>query len=250
MEYIIDEPNPNRDLKFAINSNLGVPDKLIDRLIEKINRIEDERRVSEFIIFTSVDTWGEQAEYLRMGLDFNRFWDNINKILEKCPRVIVTIMSTYNAMSLFNYSKLITETYKLKNTYGTSDRYWNSAVFLDTSYLRFPQHQTIRILPLDFSHYIIDQAKLMDYYGTPSFDSKDIGFSDIEIQKIKRMYDWMESPQDQAELMKHRYSFYQFFKQHDKRRGTDFCKTFPQLEEFYNLCKNIDLGYDIKGRQE
>ena len=60
LDYIIDEPNPNKDLNFAINSNLGLGDNMIDKLIGKINRIEDEDRVNEFIIFTSVDTWGEQ----------------------------------------------------------------------------------------------------------------------------------------------------------------------------------------------
>ena len=52
---------------------------MIDKFIEKITRIEDEDRVNEFIIFTSVDTWGKQAEYIRHGLEFNRFWDNMKK---------------------------------------------------------------------------------------------------------------------------------------------------------------------------
>jgi hypothetical protein len=103
LDYIINEPNPNKDLKLAINSNLGVPDKLIDRLVEKIKRIEDEGKVSEFIIFTSVDTWGEQAEYIRNGLVFNKFWDNVNKILTECSRVNLTFMSSYYALSVPNY---------------------------------------------------------------------------------------------------------------------------------------------------
>ena len=51
LDYIINEPNPNRNLNFAINSNLGLDDKMIDKLIGKINKIEDEDRVNEFIIF-------------------------------------------------------------------------------------------------------------------------------------------------------------------------------------------------------
>jgi organic radical activating enzyme len=54
LDYIIENPNPNRELNLAINSNLGVPDKLIDRFIEKVSRICDENRVKEFVIFTSV----------------------------------------------------------------------------------------------------------------------------------------------------------------------------------------------------
>jgi MoaA/NifB/PqqE/SkfB family radical SAM enzyme len=241
LDYIINEENPNKDLKLAINSNLGAPDHLINKFIEKIKRIEDENRVKEFVIFTSVDTWGEQAEYIRNGLEFNRFWDNVNKILENCPRVILTFMATYNALSVFKYDKLISEVHKLKSLYGNDDRYWNSATFLDTSYLRYPQHQTIKILPYQYSENILNQAKLVSYYSTPSFDTRDIGYSDVEIQKVRRLYDWMISPQNPDEQLKHRYSFYKFFNEHDKRRGTDFCKTFPELEEFYNFCKTITI---------
>lgn len=239
LDHIITEKEPNRNLSLAINSNLGVSDALINRLIDKINKITDENRVKEFIIFTSIDTWGDHAEYIRTGMVFNKFWDNVNKILLKCPKINLTFMSTYNALSVLKYDKLITEVYKLKETYGSNDRYWNSATFLDTSYLRFPRHQTIQVLPMSFSKNILNQSKLITYYSTPSFDARQIGYSDVESQKVKRLYDWMISPQDENLLNQHRYNFYKYFTEHDKRRGTNFCKTFPELEEFYNNCKTI-----------
>jgi len=241
LDYIIENPNPNRELNLAINSNLGVPDKLIDRFIDKVSRICDENRVNEFVIFTSVDTWGEQAEYIRSGLVFNQFWDNVNKLLTKCPRVNLTFMSTYNAMSVPNYHKLIDGIYQLKREYGSNDRYWNSAVFLDTSYLRYPTHQTVQILPQDFSGNIFKQAQLADYLGVPLFDNKYIGYSDIEIQKLKRTYDWMISAKQDEKLLRNQYNFKKFVDEHDKRRGTDFIKTFPEFEEFYNFCNTITL---------
>jgi organic radical activating enzyme len=241
LDYILEHPNPNKELKLAINSNLGVPDKLIDKLIEKIKRLEDEGRVKELIIFTSVDAWGEQAAYVRTGMEFNKFWDNINKVLSASNRTIVTIMSTYNALSVFSYPQLIQGVYKLKNDYASNDRYWNSAVFLDSSYLRFPLHQTVQVLPHQFANNILDQSKLITYYAAPSFSHEHIGYSDVEVQKVKRIYDWMIAPQDATQQMRNRYSFYQYFSNHDKRRGTDFCKTFPELEEFYNFCGTIKI---------
>jgi organic radical activating enzyme len=241
LDYIISEKNPNKNLKLAINSNLGVPDALIDKLIEKIKKIEDEGRVKELILFTSADTWGEQAEYIRTGLEFNRFWDNINKILLNCPKIVITFMVTYNALSVFKYDKLIKEIYKLKETYASPYRYWNSATFLDSSYLRYPMHQTVQVLPHQFAENIMNQAKLATFFSTPSFNSTQIGYSDVEVQKIKRIYDWMLAPQDAEQQMKNRYNFYKYFSEHDRRRGTDFCKTFPELEEFYNFCSTITI---------
>ena len=241
LDYIIDEPNPNTELKLAFNSNLGVPTELVRKFIDKIKRIEDEGRAKEIVIFTSVDTWGEQAEYIRTGLEFNKFWDHVNMILTECPRVIITFMSTYNALSVFNYEQLIHNVYTLKDEYASTDRYWNSAVFLDSSYLRYPLHQTVQVLPYEFSNYILDQSKLITYYAAPTFSPEHIGYSDVEVQKVKRIYDWMVSPQNPQQQMKNRYSFYKYFSEHDKRRGTNFVKTFPELEEFYNFCKTIQL---------
>jgi len=242
LDYIIEEKNPNKKLNLAINSNLSVPDNLIDKFIEKVRRIEDEDRVNEFIIFTSCDTWGEQAEYMRYGMEFDRFWNNVHKILSKCSRVNLTFMSTYNALSVPLYWKLIDGIYDLKKEYGSTDRYWNSAVFLDSSYLRYPTHQTVQVLPIEWSDTIFKQIQQMDFLGVPLFDSKYIGYSDIEIQKIRRIYDWMESTdQNSSEIKEQRYNFGKYFQEHDKRRGTDFCKTFPELADFYEETLRIKL---------
>tara|TARA_E500000318_G_scaffold8523_1_gene7796 strand:- start:872 stop:2299 length:1428 start_codon:yes stop_codon:yes gene_type:complete len=243
LDYIIDEPNPNKELNLAINSNLGIPDNLVDKMIEKLKRIEDEDRVKEMVIFTSADTWGEQAEYIRNGLEFNRFWDNINKVLDSLDRVVLTFMSTYNALSVPNYNKLIDGIYKLKSRYASPDRYWNSAVFLDSSYLRYPTHQTVQVLPTIWDREILRQAQYLDFLAVPEFSTDYIGYSDIEIQKIKRIYDWKTADWEgkEQQVKEQRYNFGKYFQEHDKRRGTDFCKVFPELADFYKQSLEIKL---------
>ena len=161
LDYIIEQENPNRELHLAINSNLGSPDTLIDKFIEKINKIEAENRVKDFVIFTSADAWGKQAEYGRNGLDFELFWNNLNKILEKCPTVTIGIMCTYNAFSVFSFDELIKNVYELKKKYSSLKRAWTTAVTLDASYLRFPQHQTVQVLPTRFSRNVKNHYELM-----------------------------------------------------------------------------------------
>lgn len=241
LDYIIEESNPNKELNLAINSNLGVPDTLVDRLIEKIKIIEDRGLVKEFVLFTSVDTWGEHAEYIRDGLEFNRMWNNMNKILTSCPRVNITIMSTFNALSIPSYKKLITNVYDLKQAYASTDRYWVSAVFLDSSYLRYPSHQTIQILDeKTWAPVLWESVGEMDFLGTPKFDEKLIGYSDVEIQKIKRAYDWMISKFKKEEtVLKQRRNFGRFFQEHDRRRNTNFKNTFPELADFFDYCLTL-----------
>jgi sulfatase maturation enzyme AslB (radical SAM superfamily) len=241
LDYIINEPNPNKKLRLAINSNLGIPDKLVDRLIEKIQAIEEKELVEEFIIFTSVDGYGEQAEYIRNGLNWEQFDKNVNKILSSCKRISITVMSTFNALSVPSYKKLIDYIYALKMKYTSSDRYWNSAVFLDTSYLRYPKHQTVKVLPEEWAIKIKDAASHMDYLGIPKFEHVHVGYSDVEIQKVKRTYDWMLTDRNEEELLKQRRDFGVFFKEHDRRRETNFKEVYPELADFYEHTQTIKL---------
>jgi len=150
-------------------------------------------------------------------------------------------MSSFNALSVPSYYSLANGIYKLKKDYTSTDRYWTSAVFLDTSYLRYPRHQTIQILPDYWAEDILHVAQYVDYLGIPKFDNKLVGYSDVEIQKIKRSYDWMKAYVPPEQIKKQRYNFGKFFQAHDKRRGTNFINTFPELADFYNDCLELKL---------
>jgi hypothetical protein len=97
------------------------------------------------------------------------------------------------------------------------------------------------MLPKKWSNEILQQAQYADYLGVPSFDNKHIGYSDIEIQKLKRIFDWMISADDKNAINRQRYNFGKFFKEHDIRRGTNFRETFPEFADFYNDCQRIKL---------
>ena len=50
LDFILQTDEPNRNLKLSINSNLGVPDNLIDRLIEKLDEIIRNNLVKEIVL--------------------------------------------------------------------------------------------------------------------------------------------------------------------------------------------------------
>ena len=224
-------------MKFAINSNLGVTDELINKLIEKLDKIILENRVKEVIIFTSCDSFGSQAEYIRNGFEMNKFLDNVNKILYKLPKVTITVMSTYNLLSPFRYNELIKSIYDIKIAHQNSERYWQHPILLDTSYLRFPKHQSVKLLFDEHKELILNNAKTALYLGVPIFTNEHMGMTEVETEKIKRIYDWSITPTQQEELDIERGNFVKFVDEHDKRRGTNFIKTFPELEEFYKTIK-------------
>ena len=51
----------------------------------------------------------------------------------------------------------------------------------------------------------------------------------------------ISADQDSSELKEQRYNFGKFFKEHDKRRNTNFKQVFPELTDFYQECLDIRL---------
>ena len=240
LDYIIETPTPNKKLSLCINSNLGIPKKLFDEFVLKIEKILDKELVHEFIIFTSCDTWGAQAEYIRNGFDYNLFKERIDFLLDKFKPLTIDIMSTYNALSVPNYKYLIEDVVELKRRHHNPYRYWGSSLLLDSSYLRFPEHQSVKILEDEWVSAIDEQAKLVDFYEQVRTGVADgHGFTDIEINKIIRIKDWFTSTEGNKMIDTNRKDFYKFITEHDIRRNTNFCKTFPELEEFYHKCGKI-----------
>ena len=232
LEYIQKHHNRNSNISLAINTNLGVPDKLIDKFITIAKDLCENNKVRELIIFTSVEATGAQAEYARFGLNYEKFWNNVDKVLSELPKVTVNIMATYNALSVFSYSDLIDRVFEYKKKYANGQRYWVSALQLDTSYLRWPTHLSVKILKPEHKELILKSAEKALYYGIKHFTNDNYGFSNVEIQKIKRLYDYAIGTTDFDEN-KYRKDFVRFVDEYDKRRDTNFLETFPQLNELY-----------------
>jgi hypothetical protein len=61
------------------------------------------------------------------------------------------------------------------------------------------------------------------------------GFKDYEIARLDRDIAWMRSARDKDHSQA-KADFYRFFSEHDRRRGTDFLKTFPEMRSWWEEC--------------
>ncbi len=247
LDYIINSETPNKNLKLSINSNLGVTDELIDKLILKLDKICNEERVKEVIIFTSCDAFGKQAEYVRYGLEFDKLFSNISKILTVLPKVTIVIMSTFNIFSIFSYEQLVKKVYELKVKHFNPERYWNSALILDTSYLRYPDFLGYRILKGYIGEeYFTRIEKFMKFNSTyRSLNSyqaevpEDVGFSIKEIEKITRIKDiFIADKESENDYERQKKDFVNFIKQYEYRRDMRCEDYYPELNSFIKKIKN------------
>jgi hypothetical protein len=142
-------------------------------------------------------------------------------------------MSTYNVLSVTSYKEFLNDMLIIRREHSTETS--KHRVGVDMPYLRGPEHQSMAILTPDYMHYVEDQ---LSFVKEPHVIN---GYHDYEINRMNRVYrvfkDYMSREVDRN-ILKHRRDFVRFFDEHDRRRGTNFLKTFPEMEDFYNLCKN------------
>jgi hypothetical protein len=272
MDWFIE--NPNRELEFSINSNLGAPDALWNQFIEKVKIIANGNYVKKFTVFTSVDGWGKRAEYIRPGLNFEVFKQRYEQLLQ-INNVRATIMCTFNILSVTSIKELFKWQVELKRKYNNNNQGadWENelgfkfsdvgdsfterknknpdhfaTVGLDTPYLRSPAFLDAQYITDD----IIQQYLLpaMNYVAentaTHSWNSHQ-GFEDYELEKFKRICLQImgqatrnRTMGNSVDTIVNRAKLYEFVNEIDRRHGTDFLDTFPELEEFYKLCKKMN----------
>lgn len=157
-------------------------------------------------------------------------------------------MSTFNIFSVFSYEDLIKRVYELKVKHFNTKRYWNSAIILDTSYLRHPPFMSFRLLKdyisVDYFDRWINYMKFFSSFRSLNFhrlqEITDVGFSAQEIEKISRIKDIFIADYliDNKEFNKDRIDLYNFVNEYEKRRGFKCVKFFPELKDFFKKIKN------------
>lgn len=220
--------NPMPDLEVAVNSNLGVSDAAFQKFIEHAKDLTENSKVRRFGLYTSVDAWGKRADYIRNGLDFERFKRNLETYLKEVPRGRVTIMVTFNALSLTSFMDLLVYVRDLKKQY-THDGF--AQLGIDMSYLRHPIYQNVQVLTEDFHRYMEEIIQFMKANVVPEGR-----FELYEIFKAERILEWMKQPVEEQDIKQRRKEFHVFFDEHDRRRSTDFLATFPEMKAFWELC--------------
>jgi pyruvate-formate lyase-activating enzyme len=75
MNSVLDilERNPSPNLEFCIFSNCNVPDKWWDHYINRIHALQIAGNIKVFDLTASIDCWGPEQEYVRSGLNLDKF---------------------------------------------------------------------------------------------------------------------------------------------------------------------------------
>jgi len=220
------ETNPLPNLELNINSNLAVKNVLVRRLADKVNHLVKNGKIKRFKLFTSLDTWGKPAEYIRTGLDLQVWEQNFDTWMTKTDQPI-TFMVTFNILSVTTFDQLLAKFLEWRKKYQTGKR----RIRFDTPYLKEPIQYDMNILPKSFMSYMEQHLQFIK----DNQDENDVNkFSNLEYEKFRRVVDYMRTTEYSTERLEEgRKDFVIWFTEHDKRRGTNFAETFPKLKNVF-----------------
>ena len=210
--------NPGRSYtRLAINSNLGA-EVDVDRLLNSVKGLDVE-------IYTSMESVGTAAEYIRDGLDYTAWQANVRKLLD--AGITVHCMCTINALCLPDLAQHLDYLVELKKIYG------REKINFTLNILRFPSFQSPLVLSAELrEQFKMDLAQWMVRHKGYSY------LHEHEINHTQRLIDYLDvvnTPHSDAfELPKLLNDFQQFYSQYDARRNKNFTAAFPKLQQWYN----------------
>lgn len=209
------------DMRFALNSNLGAKDELINKLIDASHSIK------HFHLYTSNESVGPQSEYIRDGIDYNKWIQTVEHVLRDGNLEGFHMMCTINALCLDSLPEFLDQCLDWKERYGKDFPTFTLNI------LRFPSFQSPLVLSDEIRTEYKD--KLNTWYNTNKSSAL---LHQMELNQVQRLIDYLDvvktphaGAAEQAVLQQ---DFKQFYTQYDQRRGKDFVKSFPSLAEWYN----------------
>ena len=201
--------------ELGINTNLGAKKSIIDRLIERSHDINN------LTLFTSMETTGTQAEYIRDGLNYESWCDNVERILGESNVKRIVVMMTINAMCLFNITDFMDQVMIWKKKY-------RNRISMSINFLRFPAFQSLTVLPDNLREK--SHQQLSDWYQVNRDDPNLMFTEKSDIERLISYVDVIEAPHSyDTDLEKNRSDFKKFYTQYSSRRNKPI-DIFP--EEF------------------
>lgn len=229
-DYVLAMPNP--ELHLNVTSNFSVEDALFEKYLDYTKRICN-TNIEHFMQYVSFDSGNlNQAEYIRHGCDGAKVIWNAERFLTEVPaRNSLTFIITMNNLSVTGLQPMLEMILDMRRRHSTTYQ----RVWFDTPVLREPAWQSLQILPESYAQQL---EKTRDYMlANMVSDANPLhGFKDYEVQRLERDIAWMREGQNQDNSQA-KGDFYRFFSEHDKRRGTDFSKTFPEMRSWWAECE-------------
>lgn len=206
--------------RLAINSNLSMEYDVVERAIDSCDG-------TTLDIYTSNESIGPHAEYIRDGLNYGQWTNNMERIMQGGKVRGLHVMCTINALCLESLPEFLTYLMLWKQQYGADFPNFTLNI------LRFPSFQSPLVLPDDSRMRHRDRLQAwLDRWANNMY------LQQHERNHVRRLIDYLDvvkTPHSDAfDMPKLHNDFREFYRQYDQRRGKDFGTAFPGLKDWYD----------------
>ena len=130
------ENKPNPNLELCVFSNLNVPDKYWDLYIGRIKDLQSRGHIRCFDLTASIDCWGPEQQYVRSGLNLQKFEQRFAWASEQGPWLRLNVNQTVTSMTIKTMPELI-EKIKYYSKHKHIGHYFQ--FYSDTGYSQHPK---------------------------------------------------------------------------------------------------------------
>lgn len=223
------QPQRKEKMTFWIVTNLNTPPKYLEKLFNYLPTLTEMFNVE---ILVSMEAVGPRAEYIRNGIDWDKFSSNLDLLLSnKELKFNFGFISSVNALSIASTEEFVRWVEALYFKYGRP-------IAIKHNIVSFPSWQKPLTLTADFADYLYKCTEYMktrvdvmpivdDYYGR--WDQYIIFLENLAAS-IKN---------NNRDETKDRQKFVEWFNTYDERRKLNLLEVFPEYQTFFNMCKSL-----------
>jgi len=229
-DWFRDSDEPNKEyMRLAINSNLMAKDDLLDKFIESTHHINN------FHLYTSGESTGPSAGYIRDGKDWETWTRNFERFASEANYKGIHMMMTINALCLDTIVEFWEWCLDMKRKYG------HHVPGISVNILRFPSFQSPLTLPDNLRKMYHDEIKTwldaVREKGETDSEGRLLlaAWEQDQISRLIEYLDVVKTPhRNTADRTLLEHDFKVFYEQYDARRMKNFRETYPRLVEFYD----------------
>lgn len=213
LERILSFSGPAHRLQVGIISNLNTPPGKLDQFRQLLPQLMERHN---FRFGVSQDSVGVRAEYIRNGLDWARFNQNLRGLLSDFPGLTIQMAPTMSALNVTSIKDLMVYADNLSEEFSAE-------IIMRPSIVMWPEFQSPLILPPEYSRYLEETILFLER----------IGRWPVMRERLSEIAEALGKEADVAFRRKH---FYSWFSEYDRRRRLDFVSIFPEMENFWKDC--------------
>lgn len=208
-------------------TNLNTPAAYFEKFIKYLPKLTSR---CELRLWISMETLGTKAEYIRNGLIWNRFENNLKNILScGVSNLKIGFNIAHNVLSISSIKEVIEYIEFLYQQYKVP-------LLLGQSYVVFPNWQDPINLTPDFANYLDDTISHMKKY----MYQKPTGYVYSYISYITYLTTISNSIRNNtSNNTNQRKSFVSWYNTYDQRRNLNLLETFPEYKNFYDFCVKL-----------